>query len=317
MQDGEQPAQSCCDPRTTMMSGTRAEQSAIQSRRSEMCQSLAPSLERLHLPPMAVMGAITPATPQLTLRSTAEVLGPRTGKFEFFAARDHKAFVGLGPRGSAGQPRPAAAAQTCSPDGMHKGKRPAEEVRGDCDEDGEDEELDSSFLDCEEKQMALADATTSTLLPSGAKFLSLPPQERDRERVAAMSPELAETSAYQFELSKAAGANGVTCRRTHVAIQDLVEAYPDKAPGSGRPWQKRKAGEQGDEAGAVDGPAGDGAGTGAAGGARAREAAAVGEGDENESRPVKRFCQVAEALGYAALGGVAVMSALIATAPTL
>ncbi|RDA87142.1 hypothetical protein CP532_4267, partial [Ophiocordyceps camponoti-leonardi (nom. inval.)] len=94
------------------------------------------------------------------------------------------------------------------------------------------------------------------------------------------------------------------------SIQELLECAEEIAKTVNERSRKRKAGEMSADSG--DGEAAPAPGTASASGTRP-----VGETDKNEYRTVKRLRLAAEVLGYAALGGVAVVSALIATAPSL
>lgn len=138
---------------------------------------------------------------------------------------------------------------------------------------------------------------SSDLLVSSAQFLNSPPQEFNEPTTQCFVEELDETSAHQFQASK-------------LILDD------------NQPTKKRKASEMEEEDENID--------------IRSSPTSSVMETavapiepdapvawlnaatiHQDYIRPVKRFRKIAEAVGYAALGGAAVMSALIATAPSL
>lgn len=133
----------------------------------------------------------------------------------------------------------------------------------------------------------------------------------------ASSPVLDETSAYRFELSKKV-----------VATEEVIlnQPCPDaracsEQPVDVRPSQKRKAeniSESTEEQMAVEVSEDLHCYTPSPRTCIAHTRSWKAVGNEAEgSRATKRLCRAAEVFGYAALGGVAVISALIATAPAL
>ncbi|KAJ6440490.1 FHA domain-containing protein [Purpureocillium lavendulum] len=143
----------------------------------------------------------------------------------------------------------------------------------------------------------------SALLASGAKFLTTPPID-DETKPATVS-QLDDTSAYLFEQSKkAAETVEASSRRTHVAINDLLEAKGESLKDTAKDQlgRKRKVAELSTSTPEEE----------------QRVTSVPKQPHRTDTdRPVKRIRKAAEVFGYVALGGVAVVSALIATAPNL
>ncbi|KND86678.1 Uncharacterized protein TOPH_08698 [Tolypocladium ophioglossoides CBS 100239] len=322
----KQPGGVFCDPTSTLKSGMDAEQPKAQSQLDRL-----PSIDSSHgihsggvqLPPIAdTMGAAASIPPQhFSQQSVAEFLGEKTRKFEYFSARSFNKRLAAAP---------AALKQPTPPRQPSRFLNP---IRDDACVDDTNNDRDTRHLGRQENdssmftlnQPYLADASTSTLLASGAKFLSSPLQERDKEHLVLTPPELDETSAYQFERSKkAAEDDAAASRRTHVAINDLVDVYPiGQAPEDGQPSNKRKAADiskLAPEDGCASAELVDEHASTQPDSSLPRPVAPspAPAADESEAnRPAKRIRRAAEVFGYVALGGVAVMSALIASAPTL
>lgn len=186
-------------------------------------------------------------------------------------------------------------------------------------------------------------AATSAWSASGDKFLNSPPQEPTVADDKASSM-LDETSAYQFELSKKAvdteAQLNTAAKRTPPSIENIVEPPLQSESGVNESdvkaieSTKRKAEEISHESSVEMSHNTPGEGTKASERAIKRpctskltwhphdpkRAIIASSRSLNSGVPAPhthRMKRVAEVVGYAALGGVAVMSALIATAPTL
>ncbi|POR38429.1 Uncharacterized protein TPAR_01375 [Tolypocladium paradoxum] len=329
--EAKQSAVVFCDSTNTLKPIVDGEQPSAPSRPDRL-----PSIDssrgiqsgRVQLPPIDTMGAAASIAPQQSSQqSLAEMLGAKTGKFEFFSARAfNKLRAGNALREPATQPKPAVRRQSSHFLDPIRDDARMDDPNNDCDGRHQGRrEHGSSVFTLNESPVYPADAPTSALLASGAKFLNSPLQEPDKEHLVLTPPQLDETSAYQFELSKqAAEVDAAASKRTHVAINDLVDVYPvGQAPEDGQPSNKRKAAdisnltaeEECAPAEAADGPASKMPDSVLARPEATAVAPAVDESEAN--RPTKRIRRVAEVFGYVALGGVAVMSALIASAPTL
>ncbi|KAL7814071.1 hypothetical protein V8C26DRAFT_429998 [Trichoderma gracile] len=177
------------------------------------------------------------------------------------------------------------------------------------------------------KDVAESRATESSrLLDSGAKFLETPLKEQGAEPVVEPSLELDETSAYQFQVTKtyyqqqqspyqqqhdesssadstgdqpsesqerAAPNKRKAEEISEVTVEEIAFAQPSPIEGSALPSLRPRALD-------VE-----------------MDVSSTGAHSAVEGPQAKRLRKAAEIFGYAALGGVAVMSALIATAPTL
>ncbi|EQL03994.1 FHA domain protein [Ophiocordyceps sinensis CO18] len=146
-----------------------------------------------------------------------------------------------------------------------------------------------------------------------------PTREPETQQPCLSPPVLDETSAYQFELSKKAAA-------TNAALSKAAYIEPrtdPERPSDDQPSRKRKA-EEISEPTPEEERIGIEASEDAARtpsmpvicAAHARSLKALVNEVEG-SRPSKRLRRAAEVFGFAAIGGVAVISALIATAPAL
>ncbi|PNP42911.1 hypothetical protein TGAMA5MH_05657 [Trichoderma gamsii] len=166
------------------------------------------------------------------------------------------------------------------------------------------------------EDVALNRATASSLLlDSGADFLNSPLKEHPGQQNATPPLDLDETSAYQFEVTK-----------TAIAQQQQQQALAT-APetGAGQPLDqhvkssngKRKA-EEISELTAEEISFAERDPSPLDPQTRDDSAMDIDDHHPGHGEPhVKRLRRAAEIFGYAAIGGVAVMSALIATAPTL
>ncbi|KJZ78754.1 hypothetical protein HIM_02145 [Hirsutella minnesotensis 3608] len=222
-------------------------------------------------------------------RSMAELLGAKTGKYEFFEARACNQFNTIAPTN-----KPAAQTET----GPTHGNTDLSNLS--ISHTMQEVLSRSAVLDDVQSLPCLpmtpvnmsrtgdGHATSMTnLLVSGQNFLNSP-LEFNLDSPQSPQSELNETSAYQFELSK----NELSERDAAVKAAPPVHFAMGLDPPVSRP-KKRKA-EDFDEP----------------------TSAHVQETD-SEPRAIKRLRRAAEVFGYAAIGGVAVMSALIATAPAL
>ncbi|KAM0451315.1 hypothetical protein ACHAO4_005987 [Trichoderma viride] len=170
------------------------------------------------------------------------------------------------------------------------------------------------------EDVALNRATASSLLlDSGADFLNSPLKEHPPLQNATPPLDLDETSAYQFEVTK----NAITQQQQQQSLTTAPET------GAGQPLDqqekpshgKRKA-EEISELTAEEIPFAerDPSQASSSLNPKAHDDSAMDIDDHHSghSEPhAKRLRRAAEIFGYAAIGGVAVMSALIATAPTL
>lgn len=170
------------------------------------------------------------------------------------------------------------------------------------------------------EDVALNRATASSLLlDSGADFLNSPLKEHPPLQNATPPLDLNETSAYQFEVTK----NAITQQQQQQSLATAPET------GAGQPLDqrekpshgKRKA-EEISELTAEEIPFAerDPSQASSSLNPKAHDDSAMDIDDHHSghSEPhAKRLRRAAEIFGYAAIGGVAVMSALIATAPTL
>ncbi|KAM0481450.1 hypothetical protein ACHAPX_003558 [Trichoderma viride] len=171
------------------------------------------------------------------------------------------------------------------------------------------------------EDVALNRATASSLLlDSGADFLNSPLKEHPGQQNATPPLDLDETSAYQFEVTKTAIAQQ---QQQQQQQQQALATAPET--GAGQPMDqqekssngKRKAEELSEltveeisfaerDPSSLDPQT------------RDDSAMDIDDHDSGHGEPhAKRLRRAAEIFGYAAIGGVAVMSALIATAPTL
>ncbi|KAG7414725.1 Sarcolemmal membrane-associated protein [Fusarium oxysporum f. sp. rapae] len=268
--------------------------------------------------------------------STAEVVGRKHGKYEFFAARDANAAAAR----AQPQPRPIDPVRQ-APVQEHRLLRaemenktqvqPADEVQKAPDE---------------------VEPRASDLVSSGLRYLATPP-EHVETTTTSVEPELDDSSAWAFQESKKSfGAEATTEKvvaqendadvvgdgdaKTAEALEaaELVKpvealepakpveaakaAEPVKIPVPESTATKRKAEEISQLTPEEEQMSNDRQSRRQAhrrsriqSTARPRHTAALGP------PPTKRLRRMAEAVGYVALGGAAVMSVLIATAPAL
>ncbi|KAL6896108.1 hypothetical protein HDV57DRAFT_40854 [Trichoderma longibrachiatum] len=180
-----------------------------------------------------------------------------------------------------------------------------------------------------EEDVAESRATESSrLLDSGAKFLETPLNQQVAEPAVEPRLELDETSAYQFQVTKsyyqqAPPPPPPQQQHYESSSADPSGTQPVEPQGRAAPT-KRKAGEISEMtveeiAFARSNPVENSASSSLR--PRALDAEMDVSSDAAqfaaEGPQAKRLRKAAEIFGYAALGGVAVMSALIATAPTL
>ncbi|KAH6985730.1 hypothetical protein BKA56DRAFT_613159 [Ilyonectria sp. MPI-CAGE-AT-0026] len=299
----------------------------------------------LRLPSISeAMPAYTPSQSTYT-KTGAELLGAKTGKYEYFAARAENKMHAL--------PSSMTVSGTSVPV-IHSG--PLEQTAVSNVVPQRDTAADSSTPEQSATKPTEAMKTrtdpSGRLAPSdwtasGVQFLNSPLEET-REPPQDEAPVFDDTSAYQFELSKKAAisppAEGpiidtqlqtLSAKRTHMEISDILEASSetrDQPTPPDRP-SKRKAEDISELA-----PE-DHATENAPRVVQKRIRSVSSQrrfrtfmkptrhapvanmvtptASESPSQPpAKRLRRVAEMVGIAALGGVAVMSALIATAPT-
>ncbi|KAF4595143.1 FHA domain protein [Ophiocordyceps camponoti-floridani] len=227
-------------------------------------------------------------------QAAAKALGQKAGKPEYFAARlENKRFV----------EHLCEVVQQLDQTVADPPKRAAEEAHHEdiamentSDEDRggpeKDDQVSLFALSGENPLIALEDASKNSLLASGEKFLLSPPKEPVASRPPVESPELSDLSAHEFELSK---------------LNAEAKREARQLAGNKRTCLKRKAADMLESDLTVGRQASSGS----------PETRLTARNCMDESRAVKRLRTAAEVLGYAALGGVAVVSALIATAPSL
>jgi hypothetical protein len=228
------------------------------------------------------------------LSAVAGDMGEKTGKYDFFAARAaNKATVGhqkqrgpLPPISEISPPLPPSPFTNMA---------------------STDKPLDATIKSqpsTEPKTANNQTATESAWSASGDKFLNSPPEEPLNSTEQSTSPELDMGSAYLFQKSKIAAetqnsSDTDTTEATNVIDSVIPSKGKSSEPQTGQP-RKRKA----EEISTVD----------------ANEE--IKDKDEGKCGQIsKRNRGVAQSLGYFALGGaaagVAFLSTLIATAPTL
>ena len=286
-----------------------------------------PSKQVTTLPSMAAIDqSYTPPVPMMSQQdmllshfnskaptAAVDTLSKETGKTEYFQARAEN-------RRTLGFPTTSVAATQDSPE--EQGHVQATNSLG------PDVELFQTPEDLAQKSQ---NNLSNELVKSGDTFLNTPPTQAMMPEPSARtkSPVLDDTSAYQFELSKKAAAKmnqseGTTSRNS----EDKGAANPGPTPALS---PKRKAKEISEST-----PEEERAFQKAeiptdhvlkeprhivAQGLAPRQptlAHFVYETTQKDlPRPTKRIRRAAEVFGYAALGGLAVVSALIATAPEL
>ncbi|KAI5462626.1 hypothetical protein BGZ63DRAFT_403835 [Mariannaea sp. PMI_226] len=309
----------------------------------------------VRLPPLSETVFWTPPVPAPDPKTAAEIMGAKTGKYEFFTARAEnrqKATATDIPTG--GDSEPVSVSNNVVGEPI--------QVTVDLTESPMTSFKSAISVNPEESDKPLPTEFTkladSEWAASGTQFLNSP-NIGDGELIQSHLPLLDETSAYQFELSKKASAEAsANCtvdeapesqseshKATAMEIDNiLVSEAPvpvTKEPASTP--SKRKA-SQISELLPEERPIDEGLQTASAqkttiteitqrlryltAQRRYRQALQASSTEEVTAtpapqvlnvtaRPPKRLRRAAEMFGIAALGGVAVMSALIATAPSL
>jgi hypothetical protein len=172
----------------------------------------------------------------------------------------------------------------------------------------------------------------ANLEESGRKFLQTPPEDLAEPEIS-RGPVLDDSSAYQYELSKKAITKQSSMKRTRMDIKDLVEpsSIEHGAVAKTARSAKRKADDISQTTAEEESFANSTSPTHARtetdtthlptnqslSCAQSPRAALQAKISTDLRRPHKKIRRAAEVFGYAALGGLAVMSALIATAPAL
>ncbi|KAF5542382.1 sarcolemmal membrane-associated [Fusarium phyllophilum] len=257
--------------------------------------------------------------------STAEVVGRKHGKYEFFAAREANA--------AAARAQPQARPK--DPDSQ----TPVQQhylLRA-----GTENKIPRHLEDELQSPTDEIQPRASDLVSSGLRYLATPPEHIDTT-IPSVDPELDDSSAWAFQESKKSPGVKVTTETTEKAVAqendtDVVEdgdakpveamepakpveaeaAEPVKIPVPESTATKRKADEISQLTHEEEQMSNDRHSRPQAHrrevqpSARPRHIAALG------TPPTKRLRRMAEAVGYVALGGAAVMSVLIATAPAL
>lgn len=175
--------------------------------------------------------------------------------------------------------------------------------------------------------------TTAALLASGEKFLPTPIFEESPAEGNILEELIDDTSAFSYETSKKTvgqtDQNTILpeIEKTGLTNEEDDELPPSHLPDSKRPSRKRKSDDISALLPAEVEPDSSQIQPESSQPVINLETASALSSDVPEmtytdlasfsERPVKRLRRAAEILGYAALGGVAVMSALIATAPAL
>ncbi|PHH76310.1 hypothetical protein CDD80_1652 [Ophiocordyceps camponoti-rufipedis] len=295
-----QASSSFCDPTRTIVSQDMA--------RPE-CGSPLPSLATAR---PTLWGSDSPlGFKKQSAQAAAEALGQKAGKPEYFTARlANKRFVEQLCEVAQQLEQTEADSPESSAEEAHN-EDVAMENTSDEDQGGHEKDDQGSVslfaLSGENPLIALEDASKNKLLASGERFLLSPPQEPVASRPPVESPELNDLSAHEFELSKMnAEAKSRAQRNDGLDVPGRVEEARQLSE-TKRSCLKRKAADM-LESNPKVGPKAS---------SSSSETRLAARNSMDESRTVKRLRTAAEVLGYAALGGVAVVSALIATAPSL
>jgi hypothetical protein len=160
---------------------------------------------------------------------------------------------------------------------------------------------------------------SSLLLDSGADFLNSPLKEHPGLQNATPPLDLDETSAYQFEVTK----NAITQQQQQ---QQPSSIAPETGAGQLVDQQEKSHGKRkaveiseltAEEISFAEQDLSQVSSSPRPGTPDDSEMAIDNHHSEHNETPTKRLRKAAEIFGYAAIGGVAVMSALIATAPAL
>ncbi|KAK7423637.1 hypothetical protein QQZ08_008992 [Neonectria magnoliae] len=297
-------------------------------------------MQPLRLP--SISEAVPPYPPSQSTGTTtmAEVMGAKTGKFEYFAARAENKNNAL-PSGMANCINKAPTTRTKSPDcAVVTNDMPQQFHATDT---SAPEQVKSGATEAKPAQAAPSNRLApSEWTASGVHFLNSPLDET-QEPLQAKAPVLDETSAYQYELSKKAVTSPTpeattvetqvpSAKRTHMEISDILEASSEIRDQQATPRSSKRKAERISEllpeecvpervelkgpkqlasvVASKDYPMGSLY-------VPIADMSASTTSDSYGPPPAKRLRRVAEVIGIAALGGVAVMSALIATAPTL
>ncbi|OAQ70680.1 forkhead associated domain (FHA) and phosphopeptide binding site containing protein [Pochonia chlamydosporia 170] len=260
---------------------------------------------------------------------STESLGAKSGKAEFFQAREYNRRVCFG------------------------SERDMEDSQEDHFEELEMDMENSISYANQDSLFSVAlpgnctnNSASAALLAAGEQFLQTPVGELPEEQSG--DDCLDDTSAYTYEMSKRVAEAKIqaaqprvtvdvaTCVRGGVDVSDLAEEHPDGASAANPVPPKRKADEISEilseemsqlpsqeiipgssqtvpESNSARPESTTHNPTPCVEGMQTRHSVT----NPVDERPVKRLRRVAEVVGYAALGGVAVMSALIATAPAL
>ncbi|KAF5693718.1 sarcolemmal membrane-associated [Fusarium denticulatum] len=260
--------------------------------------------------------------------STAEVVGRKHGKYEFFAAREANAAAAR----AQPQARPMSPVHQAPVQEHYLLRAGMENIIPGHSED----ELQSPTDETQPR--------ASDLVSSGLRYLATPPEHIDTG-ILSVEPELDDSSAWAFQESKKSSGVEVTTETTEKVVTqendtDVVEdgdaqpaealeaaelakpveavaAEPVKTPVPESTATKRKADEISQLTPEEEQMSDDRQSRSQVQrrevqpSARPRHIAALG------APPSKRLRRMAEAVGYVALGGAAVMSVLIATAPAL
>ncbi|KAF9769769.1 hypothetical protein IL306_012780 [Fusarium sp. DS 682] len=259
--------------------------------------------------------------------SSADIVGRKHGKYEFFAAREANAS--------------AVRAQASSPsiDPLRQ-----ESNQEQCLFRAEVERHDpvAPVEDLRQASQDEVQPAVSDLVTSGLKYLATPPTPIE-PATASAEPELDETSAFSFDQSKK--SSGVEATKTaDKAVAQENDTDVVDAGDAAKPAEVLEAVEVMKAAEPVEAPVAEPTATTTT----KRKAEAISQLTPEEEqmsderlirrqscrksrmqtgrpchtpavapRPHKRLRRMAEAVGYVALGGAAVMSVLIATAPAL
>ncbi|KAK5987511.1 hypothetical protein PT974_11642 [Cladobotryum mycophilum] len=240
----------------------------------------------------------------------ADIMGPRGGNSEYWEAREQNRsnFIGA-------SPIPAPIGFSFRTEQPENRQEMTLEIAEEQEISTGDLAIDLAGMEHEEAHAYPSDRMDVT--SSTAEFLVQPPPVE--ENTGHMVPD--DTSAYQYEITKKAideelAKRGMVREETLARInEDLIRTrlQSSPAPQVNNRSNKRKASDMSEAAPEEEGP-------------NSIEPITypstithpnASSDSYNDARSPKRFRRVAEAFGYAALGGVAVMSALIATAPTL
>ncbi|KAJ4022415.1 hypothetical protein NW766_001450 [Fusarium irregulare] len=295
------------------------------------------NLWNVDLPPMELppiresvqLPAITDWRPQLftgqTTENAAQKMGLKTGKEEFFAAREINkinAKAGL----TTTQPEYPEYCRDIQPN-IPDPRNVADIVSRTVQEEAQEVAQEKAQEMAHEKARASVDQLAPDLETSSSIFIEAPEQGPFQSSGAGTESVLDETSAFSFQMSKKASGIAEPIGNT---IDQVTSAEKGNNAGSSIPAD---AALTSPEVNAVQEPR-----------KAKRKADDISELTDEEQRlvshwmnpppvpshphkqasdrtlrppPAKRLRKMAEVVGYAALGGVAVMSALIATAPTL